>query len=115
MWKNRSFDGKELPDPKKVDFNGYGKRISECTALVPPKLITARVHFIRKRDLLLVVCGEESNLCAQEVGEKAQRSSRREYLGEHPSKGASGIGTPRKAEDTYLVSILIYLITSGQG
>ena len=38
-----------------------------------------------------------------------------EYLHEHPGQGTSGVCTPRKTEDAYLVSVLVYSNDLGQG
>jgi hypothetical protein len=59
----KGVDGREAPYPEKIDLNRCGKRISESAALLPPGFILTSVHFISKRNLLLIVRRQEPDLC----------------------------------------------------
>ena len=59
------FDGREVPDTEEVDVDFYGKGISESATLFPSRFVFARVHFICKRNLLLIIRRKEPNLCVQ--------------------------------------------------
>ena len=62
---NGCFDGREAPDPEEIDVDLYGKGIPESATLLPSEFIFTRIHFISKRDLLLIIRRKEPNLCAQ--------------------------------------------------
>ena len=87
-----SVDGREVPDTEEVDMNFYGEGISESVALFPPFFVTACIHLICKRNLLLIVRRKEPNLT---VGRRLVKGCGAiqvmQYLGKHPSENTGGI------------------------
>ncbi len=79
-----------LPNADKLDIDIDAEGFLERHALLPTNGVRARVHLVRKWDLLVVVRGQEPDLV------------------QHAGEGARGVCTTRESEQADLVPCLIY-------
>lgn len=79
----------DSPNADKLNFDVDRKRLLERLALLPSDVICPRIHFVRKRHLLVVIRWKQSHFVY------------------HACERTSGKCTPRKAEYAYFVSALV--------